>query len=154
MQSFLLSLHQVEVKMKHISAEPLELSALLQRAHHPEAGGIVLFSGEARNNHNGNEVLFLEYEAHIPMAEKMIDDIVQSAIERWNLIAAYAIHRIGNVGISESAVVVITSHAHRKPAYEANQFIIDQLKAEVPIWKCEHYTDGTHEWSTNNFKIT
>ena len=140
--------------MRHISSEPLDISALLQQSHHPEAGGIVLFSGEVRSNHKGKQVLYLEYEAHISMAEKMIAEIVQNAFERWNLISVNAVHRIGNVKISESAVVVITSHAHRQQAYEANQCIIDRIKKEVPIWKCEHYTDGTYEWDAKPIEIT
>jgi molybdopterin synthase catalytic subunit len=132
-----------------ITAEPIDIAKLLQQAHRAEAGAVVLFSGEVRNNHNGKAVQYLEYEAYIPMAEKIIDGIVQQAIERWKLCFASAVHRIGRVEISESAVVVITVHGHRKEAYEANQYIIDKIKSDAPIWKCEHYTDGSLEWGKN-----
>jgi len=121
----------------------------MQQAHHPNAGGIVLFSGDVRNHNNGKSVLYLEYEAYVPMAEKTIQEIVQSAIQQWNLHYAIAVHRIGTLEISESAVVVVTSHSHRKEAYEANQYIMDRIKNEAPIWKCEHYTDGTYVWGKN-----
>lgn len=144
---------QAEADVGHLSHEPLDLNAFVQQAHHPEAGGVVLFSGEARNIHNGKTVKYLEYEAHETMAETMIAEIVQTAVERWKLIHASAVHRTGIVNISESAVVVVTSHAHRRQAYEANQFIIDRIKKDVPIWKCEHYNDGTHEWGNNPVEV-
>jgi len=122
---------------------------MIMRAHHPKAGGLVLFSGEARNDLTGKEVLYLEYEAHITLAEKIIYEIIQTAKQKWNLQYADAVHRVGRIEISESAVVIVTSHAHRKEAYEANQYIIDRIKRETPIWKCEHYSDGSYRWSNN-----
>lgn len=132
-----------------IVTEPIDIAAMLQAAHHPEAGGVVLFSGEARNNHKGRAVKYLEYEAYVPLASAMIAEIVDAARQRWGLQHAAAVHRVGKLEISESAVVVVTSHAHRKQAYEANQFIIDAIKRDVPIWKCEHFEDGTREWGAN-----
>jgi len=132
-----------------IVTEPIDIAQLLQQAHRAEAGAVVMFSGEVRNNHNGKAVQYLEYEAYMPMAEKIIDAIVREATQRWNLCFASAVHRIGRVEISESAVVVITAHGHRKEAYEANRYIIDKIKSDVPIWKCEYYTDGTHKWGKN-----
>jgi molybdopterin synthase catalytic subunit len=129
-----------------IVTQPIDIAALLGAAHRPAAGGIVLFSGEVRNNHKGRKVAYLEYEAYVPLAEKMIGEIVRTAITRWDLAYAAAVHRIGRIEISDSAVVVITAHGHRRQAYEANQYIIDTIKSEVPIWKCEHFADGTHEW--------
>ena len=130
-----------------ITTEPINVVMMLEQAHHPKAGGIVLFSGEVRDHHAGKDVVYLVYEAHVLLAEKMIGEIVRTAKERWNLSHVAAVHRIGKLEISESAVVVVTSHAHRKQAYEANQYIIDRIKHEAPIWKCEHYADGSYEWS-------
>lgn len=133
----------------YISSMPLDPAALLSRAHHPRAGAVVLFSGEVRNGNAGKEVEYLEYEAHLPMASKMIDSILQEAISKWSLNIAIAQHRLGKVEVGESAVVVITSSPHRKEAYAANRFIIDKIKHEVPIWKCEYFADGTKEWGGN-----
>lgn len=129
-----------------IVTTPIDLASMLAAAHRPEAGGIVLFSGDVRNHHDGRAVAYLDYEAYVPLAERMIGEIVRSACERWQLVHAEAVHRIGRLEISECAVAVVTAHAHRRQAYEANQFIIDSIKADVPIWKCEHFTDGTTEW--------
>jgi molybdopterin synthase catalytic subunit len=132
-----------------ISPAPLDLIALLQSAHHPGAGAVVLFSGEVRDNNRGRDVAHLEYESHAPLASKMIGDILEEAKEKWNLHIALAQHRIGKVAIGETAVVVITASAHRGEAYAANRYIIDRIKHEAPIWKCEYFADGTHEWGNN-----
>ncbi len=134
---------------KYISAEPLDIIGLLREAHHPAAGAVVLFSGEVRNANSGKAVDYLEYEAQISMASKMIREILVEAKEKWKLNIAVAQHRIGKVAVCESAVVVITASAHRSEAYAANRHIIDRIKHEVPIWKCEYFTDGTKEWGGN-----
>lgn len=132
-----------------ISAAPLNIVELLGHAHHPGAGAVVLFSGEVRDSNQGREVAFLEYEAYIPLASRMIGEILQEAREKWNLQIAIAQHRIGKVAISDTAVVVITAAAHRQEAYAANRYIIDRIKHDAPIWKCEYFTDGTHQWGNN-----
>ncbi len=133
----------------YISAEPLDVMGMFSQAHHASAGAIVLFSGEVRNSHNDQEVAFLEYEAKVSMANKMINAILTEATKRFGLLVALAVHRIGKIAVSEPAVVVITAAGHRKESYEANQFIIDKIKHEVPIWKCEIFTDGTKLWGGN-----
>lgn len=132
-----------------LSIEPIDMTGLLARAHHPGAGAVVLFSGEVRDNNRGRPVTFLEYEAYAPLASTMIAEIIATAKERWPLKVAVARHRVGKVAIGDTAVVVITASAHRGEAYAANRYIIDRIKHEAPIWKCEHYADGTKEWGNN-----
>lgn len=136
-------------EVEHISAEPLDIVELLRLAHDPKAGAIVLFSGEVRNHSHNRSVEFLEYEAYVPMASKMIREIVAESLSKFNLHRAICVHRIGKVSICESAVVVITSSSHREAAYQANQYIIDRVKHEAPIWKKEYFSDGTYEWGHN-----
>lgn len=128
---------------------PLDIVGLLQQSHHPAAGAIVLFSGEVRDHNRGKAVSWLEYESHLPLATKMIGEILEEAKLKWPLHIALAQHRVGKVSIGESAVVVITASAHRSEAFAANRYIIDRIKHEAPIWKCEYYTDGTKEWGNN-----
>jgi molybdopterin synthase catalytic subunit len=135
--------------MQLITEKPIDLNHLLSLAHHPEAGAIVLFSGEARMSSQGKQVEYLEYEAFVPLAEKMMAEVLESAIQKWNLKYATCIHRIGKVGISEPAVCVITASPHRKEAYLANQYIIHKIKHEAPIWKKEVFSDGSYEWGGN-----
>lgn len=139
----------VVVNVRELSASAIDLVGLLAQAHHPNAGAVVLFSGEVRNNNLGAEVEYLEYEAQENMAARMIRQIVEDARNQWKLNIAVAQHRVGKVAICESAVVVITASAHRAEAYAANRYIIDRIKHEVPIWKCEYFADGTKKWGGN-----
>jgi molybdopterin synthase catalytic subunit len=133
----------------YITEMPIDLISLLSESHHPAAGAVVLFSGEVRDSGSGKSVDYLEYEAHVSLSSKMIEKILAEAKEKWVLNLAIAQHRIGKVRVEESAVVVITASAHRSEAYAANRHIIDRIKHEVPIWKCEYFTDGSKEWGGN-----
>lgn len=140
--------HQA-VEVKHITSEQIDLSGLLATSHHHQAGAVVLFSGDVRDNNLGRNVSYLEYEAQETLASKLIGEILEEASTRWNLNIAIAQHRIGKVAVGEAAVVVITAAPHRREAYEANRHIIDRIKHEVPIWKCEYFEDGTKLWGGN-----
>lgn len=139
----------VAVEVPELSATPLNVVELLAQAHHPQAGAVVLFSGEVRNHNNGMGVDYLEYEAHEAMATKMIKTIIADARQKWPLNIALAQHRTGKVTVGETAVIVITASAHRSEAYAANQYIIDRIKHEATIWKCEYFSDGTKQWGGN-----
>lgn len=135
--------------MKYIQQNEINYSDLFDNFRNPNSGAVVLFSGEVRDNNKGKSVTHLEYEAYETMAELMIKKILSRAKQKWKLNQAVCVHRVGKVDISGCAVVVITSSAHRSEAYEANRYIIDRVKNEVPIWKHEFYTDGTSEWGQN-----
>jgi molybdopterin synthase catalytic subunit len=132
-----------------LTYQPIDISAVLASFHSPGTGGIVLFSGEVRNANKGRLVRYLEYEAYEGMAKNKILEIVVSAKDRWHLNMALCIHRLGRLEISDCAVLVVTASAHRSEAYEANRYIIDKVKTEVPIWKKEYFEDGTEEWGAN-----
>jgi molybdopterin synthase catalytic subunit len=136
-------------KLKYITSEAIDVGGLLAQSHHPKAGAIVLFSGEVRDHNAGKDVSWLEYEAQVSIASRMIKEILDEASKKWGLNIAVAQHRIGKVEVGESAVVVITASSHRKEAYDANRLIIDRIKHEVPIWKCEVFKDGSKEWGNN-----
>lgn len=137
------------MQYQYLSADPIDIAALFAAAHHPQAGAVVLFSGETRNSAAGKEVVYLDFEACEPVAEKMMGSILAEATARWNLHLAIAQHRTGKVGVMECAVVVITAAKHRKEAYAANRYIIDRIKHELPIWKYEVWADGTGTWGGN-----
>jgi len=138
-----------EDELEFISENPIDLPAVIAAMHHPKAGAIVMFSGEVRNHSHGKAVSHLIYEAYVPMAQKMIKDVVAEAKQKFNLHHAICIHRIGKVGVCETAVVVVTASSHRGEAYEANRFIIEKVKHEAPIWKNEFFEDGTSMWGGN-----
>ncbi|MBK6283157.1 MAG: molybdenum cofactor biosynthesis protein MoaE [Draconibacterium sp.] len=135
--------------MKHLQNANISYSEIFDEFRHPSSGAVVLFSGEVRNNNKGREVTHLEYEAYEPMANKMIEEILVEAKSRFKLNQAECVHRLGKVEISGCAVVVVTGAGHRKEAYDANRYIIDKVKNEVPIWKHEFFADGTSEWGQN-----
>lgn len=127
-----------------VHAGVLDLQALADRVAHPSAGAVATFTGAVRDHHAGKAVSRLEYEAYVPMAEKMIADIAERAGSRWELLGIAVEHRIGQLQIGDAAVVIAVSAAHRGEAFEALRFLIDTLKDEVPIWKRETGPDGTH----------
>lgn len=120
-----------------IAAEPIT---------HDEAGGFVVFEGKVRNHAEGRSVVGLEYEAFPEMAVSQGEALVQDAIERFGLLEARVVHRVGQLAIGDTAVVVQTASAHRREAFEACEWIMDQLKWRVPIWKRETYASGVAEW--------
>lgn len=133
--------------MSFLTEQKIDLAFELSKSHYCEAGGIVLFSGEARKFNKGREVKYLEYEAHLELANSKIQEIIDKCKKDFDLKYVHVLHRLGKVEIMECAVVVITASAHRKEAYNANMEIINRIKHEVPIWKKEIYKDGSYEWA-------
>jgi MoaE-MoaD fusion protein len=114
-----------------VTDEPLALDPLIERVRDPRAGAVVTFSGVTR------DVAQLDYEAYVEMAERKLGQIVEAAIERHGLCAAAAEHRIGVVPLSEPSVTVAASAPHRGEAFAGAREIIDEIKAQAPIWKKE-----------------
>ena len=110
------------------------------------AGGYVSFEGWVRNHNEGQEVIRLEYEAFQELALKEGERIVAEALRRFPVKQALCIHRVGALELSDMAVWVGVSSAHRGEAFEACRFIIDEVKHRVPIWKKEHYVSGDSGW--------
>jgi Molybdopterin converting factor, large subunit len=109
-------------------------------------GAYSLFEGIVRDTNDGHQVRKLEYECYEPLAIKEGNQILDEAIEKFDLIDAFCIHRVGTLQIGETAVVVIATSGHRDEAFKGCRYIIDEVKSRVPIWKKEHYGDGETEW--------
>ena len=88
----------------------------------------------------------LAYDAYAPMAAKTMRELADEAAGRWPVLKVCLLHRLGEVPPPEASVVVGVACAHRAAAFEACRWLIDTLKAQVPIWKREHYADGSTEW--------
>ncbi len=114
-----------------VTDEPLALEPLITLVRDPTAGAVVTFQGVTR------EVAQLDYEAYAPMAERKIAEIVAAAVDRHGLCSAAAEHRIGVVPLSEPSVLVAVSAPHREAAFAGAREIIDEIKAQAPIWKKE-----------------
>ena len=131
--------------MIQITENPIHVQQVIDAASSREAGGLNVFIGTVRNKTKGKNVLWLEYESYEPMAISEIQMIVDEAAKRFGLLGYGISHRVGTLKPGEIAVVVAVSTPHRKESFEACQFIIDQLKAKVPIWKKEVFEDG-EQW--------
>jgi molybdopterin synthase catalytic subunit len=130
--------------MFRITSSPIDRDDLL--LDHPEAGGYVLFEGRVRNRNEGQAVLSLEYEAYEELAVAEGEKILIEAREKFEIIDAGCTHRIGHLQIGDIAVVAVASAAHRQAAFLACEYIIDETKRRVPIWKKEHYVEGPSNW--------
>lgn len=131
-----------------VTDQPLHLQTLVDKVASERAGAIATFSGVTRNNFEGQTVEKLEYEAYIPMAQKKLEEVCQLALQRWELLGIAIVHRLGLVKIGEASIVIAASSAHRRAALEACHWVIDELKAVVPIWKKEYYADKSI-WKEN-----
>lgn len=110
------------------------------------AGGFVTFEGKVRNHANLRQVLRLEYEAYDDLAISEGEKLVAEAVERYRLESATVVHRVGLLEVGETAVIIQTAAAHRREAFAGCEWILDQLKHRVPIWKKEYYADGDSGW--------
>ena len=119
-----------------------ELAAGVQA---PDRGGVISFLGLVRNHHGGRTVERLEYSAYAPMAESECARIITEARTRWPVAVAVQ-HRLGRLQVGDVAVCVVAASTHRDAAFEACRFVIDAVKARVPIWKREYYADGSAAW--------
>lgn len=128
--------------MIEITNNPINTSKIIAAASVQQAGAINVFIGTVRNQTAGKAVTKLEYEAYEPMAVSEIQKVVDSAKAKWSLTGWAVSHRTGTLLPGEVAVVVAVSTPHRKDSFEACQFIIDNLKKTVPIWKKEFFQDG------------
>jgi molybdopterin synthase catalytic subunit len=131
--------------MAFLTSEPIELAPLLASVQSPSRGGLSLFLGQVRDHHEGRSVARLEYSAYGPMAEAECARIVAETEQRWDVAVALR-HRVGSLAIGDMAVAVVVASAHRAAAFDACRHVIEEVKRRVPIWKREHYADGTVTW--------
>lgn len=129
-------------KMFEIVNGPINADDVIKKVTRREAGAITTFLGIVREWTRGRKTIYLEYQAYVPMAEKMLAAIGNEVQEKWPDTAVAITHRIGRLDISETAVCIAVSSPHRKAAYEANEYVIERIKQIVPIWKKEHWEDG------------
>lgn len=131
--------------MVELTREPIAAS-VADRVADDRAGAIVLFLGVARRFTDGRETDALDYESYEAMAVAELEKIEAEARRRWPLTQALIVHRLGPVAIGEASVAVAVSSPHRVDAFAAASWIMDTVKADAPIWKREHWSDGGEEW--------
>jgi molybdopterin synthase catalytic subunit len=129
-----------------VSTDTIDPVALKRELESGAAGACVTFEGWVRNLNEGEAVDALEYETHAPLAASEGETVIAEARQRFAIIEAHGVHRVGKLEIGDCAVWVGVSAAHRGAAFEACRYIIDEIKHRLPIWKKEHYRKGASAW--------
>lgn len=137
--------------MYELTARPIDVPALERRVRTDACGALVTFAGVVRErSDDGRPVTGLSYEAHETMAPADFARIADEARERFGACEIAVVHRTGDLRIGEVAVAVAVASAHRGAAFEACEYVIDELKSRAPIWKKEQYADGGESiWKQN-----
>jgi molybdopterin synthase catalytic subunit len=129
-----------------LTSQPVDVASLIRDVSADGRGAISVFLGTVRDSNEGREVDGIDYSAYDAMAVAEMDRIAAEASERFPGVAVVLEHRIGTLRVGDVSVAIACAHAHRGPALDANRYVIEELKRRVPIWKREHYLDGTSEW--------
>ncbi|MEX1008478.1 MAG: molybdenum cofactor biosynthesis protein MoaE [Acidimicrobiia bacterium] len=137
-----------------VTAEPLPVEAATAWATTESAGAVVVFLGVVRDHSEGRDgVRGITYEAYQEEAVPRLAAVAAEARRRWPVIERLALlHRTGDLALSEASVAVVASSPHRPEAFEIARFCIDTLKQTVPIWKREHWEDGS-DWGTASHPV-
>ncbi|KAF2347579.1 Molybdopterin synthase catalytic subunit [Trinorchestia longiramus] len=132
-----------------LTLSELSVAEVTQRLTSPKCGAISLFVGTTRDMFEGMTVVSLEYEAYEAMACKEMRKLSDEARSQYPVENIIIIHRLGQVAVTEASIIVGVSAVHRAEAIAATAFIMDCIKARVPVWKKEVYSDGSKSWKEN-----
>lgn len=124
----------------------IDLAALSAEVSTGDHGAVASFLGVVRSVNDGRAVTGIDYSAYDAMAEKEMSAIVSESATKFQTDAIVVEHRTGYLAVGEASVAIVVSHERRAPALDAVRYIIEELKVRVPIWKCEHYADGSRDW--------
>ncbi|WP_147651826.1 molybdenum cofactor biosynthesis protein MoaE [Vulcaniibacterium gelatinicum] len=129
-----------------LAPTPFDTATLRAELLDARVGAYASFEGWVRDHNEGRSVRGLRYEAYARLAEAEGERIMEEALARFDILDARCVHRVGDLARGELAVWVGVTAAHRKAAFAACRWIIDEVKARVPIWKHERYADGEAGW--------
>ena len=133
------------VVLSDVRETPLGVDEVLELVRDPRCGGIALFVGVVRDHDHGEPVSSLDYSAH-PTVVETLRTVCEQVAARHPVARLGAVHRVGHLDIGDVAVVAAVSAAHRGEAFDACRDLVDTLKATVPIWKHQQFSDGLDEW--------
>ncbi|NBE99748.1 molybdenum cofactor biosynthesis protein MoaE [Nonomuraea sp. KC401] len=133
------------IRLLGIRETPLSVDEVLAAVGDHAAGGITIFVGTVREQDHGKPVTRLSYSAH-PSAEAELRQVAEKVAADFPVTALAAVHRVGDLELGDTAVIVAVAAPHRDEAFKASRRLIDDLKAHVPIWKHQSFADGEAEW--------
>ena len=128
-----------------VTEDPIDLPALVATVADDRAGAVLTFEGRVRDHDAGRGVGALHYESH-PGAPQVLAELVARAAARDGVVAAAAAHRVGTLQIGDLAFAAVVAAPHRQEAFAVLAWLVDAVKAELPVWKRQQFTDGSHEW--------
>jgi molybdopterin synthase catalytic subunit len=134
------------MKRASIVTSEIDAASLISQVSSPRYGAISLFVGTVREVNDGRPVSAIEYSAYIAMAGAELERILGEAEKQFGISALVVEHRTGLLALGDVSVAIASAHQHRAPALDCTRYVIEEIKKRVPIWKKEHYTDGTREW--------
>jgi len=124
----------------------IDYQKVLESVFRDDCGANLLFTGTTRNLTGAVETKFLVYECYNEMAIKEMEALAAEVKTKWPIKAVSIVHRIGTVDVGQASIAIAVSGPHRKETFAAGEWLIDQLKKKVPIWKQENGVDGSKEW--------
>ena len=133
------------VAFARVDPAPITVEECEQAVASDSVGAVVTFRGVVRNHDDGKSVLSLEYSAH-PSAERVIEQVAALVAAEFPAVRLAVAHRVGALGIGDVALACAAASAHRADAFAACARLVDEVKARVPIWKKQHFADGSTEW--------
>ncbi|CAN5530250.1 molybdenum cofactor biosynthesis protein MoaE [soil metagenome] len=134
------------VPLTGIRSTPLSVDEALDAVADPKAGAVAVFIGTVRDHDGGRDgVTGLNYSAH-PSALANLQQIAEAVAAGQGVLGVVALHRVGELALGDRAVVCAVSAEHRAQAFEGARTLIEECKAQVPIWKQQHFVDGDHTW--------
>jgi molybdopterin synthase catalytic subunit len=125
-----------------VTADVLDIVALVRIVEAPGIGAVTTFLGVVRDHNQGRRVQHLVYEAYQPLAERALKIIVQESQERWPSAVLAVHHRIGKLEIGETSVAIAAASPHRADAFAACRYAIERVKQILPVWKHEYFEGG------------
>ena len=126
--------------------EPIRVERLVEGMRDSGRGATVVFTGSVRDHRGERRVTHLTYEGYAPMAQRALERICAELESAAPGVAMAITHRLGEVQVAEASIAIIAAAPHRAAAFDACREALERVKREVPIWKREHYADGTAEW--------
>jgi molybdopterin synthase catalytic subunit len=128
--------------LTYLTRDEIPSARLVEEVKRSSDGAVAIFEGIVRDNTRGRVTRYLDYEAYEEMASRQMVELAAQARDRFGVRAVTLVHRLGQLQIGETSVLIVVASAHRGAAFDACRWLIDTLKKTVPIWKKEIFTDG------------
>lgn len=130
----------------HLCEAPIELHELLLETEDAACGALDVFVGTVRNHNEGRQVGAMTYEAHSALATRVLRELEDEVISRFGARRCRIVHRVGRLELGEASVAIVVRAPHRGDAFAGARYAIEELKKRLPVWKQEHYVDGTSDY--------